>query len=152
MHPANTGKDKSNKNAVIKIAHRYKLILFMEKLLVLILKILVMKLIAPAIEEKPAICKLKILRSTAPPEWANSALKGGYKVHPVPTPDSTIEEASNSNKDTGNNQKLKLFNLGKAMSGTPNMMGTNQLPKAPTNIGITIKNIIIKACAVTITL
>jgi len=38
------------------------------------------------------------------------------------------------------------------MSGTPNIKGTNQLPKEPIKIGITIKKIIIKACAVTITL
>jgi len=56
------------------------------------------------------------------------------------------------NKETGSNQKLKLFNLGKAMSGTPNIIGTNQFPKAPIITGITIKKIIIKACAVTITL
>lgn len=111
-----------------------------------------MKFIAPAIEDIPAKCKLKILKSTAEPEWANSALKGGYSVHPVPTPDSTIEDDNNKNNDTGNNQKLRLFNLGKAMSGTPTIIGTNQLPKAPSKIGITMKNIIIKACAVTITL
>ena len=37
-----------------------------------------------------------------------------------------------------NNQKLILFNLGKAMSGAPIMSGTNQLPNAPTVAGITI--------------
>jgi hypothetical protein len=31
------------------------------------------------------------------------------------------------------------------MSGTPTIIGMNQLPKAPISIGITIKNIIIKA-------
>jgi hypothetical protein len=36
-----------------------------------------MKFKAPAIEDTPAKCKLKILKSTATPEWANSALKGG---------------------------------------------------------------------------
>jgi len=98
------------------------------------------------------MCKLKILKSTAPPECTNSLLKGGYSVHPVPTPDSTIEDNNNKSIETGNNQKLKLFNLGKAISGTPNIIGTNQFPKAPIKIGITIKNIIINACAVTITL
>jgi hypothetical protein len=32
------------------------------------LKIVVIKFIAPAIEEKPAQCKLKIAKSTDPPE------------------------------------------------------------------------------------
>jgi hypothetical protein len=61
-------------------------------------------------------------------------------------------EHNNNNNDGGNNQKLKLFNLGKAISAAPNIKGTNQLPKPPIIAGITIKNIIIKACAVTITL
>jgi hypothetical protein len=33
-------------------------------------KIVTMKLIAPKIEETPAICRLKIAASTEPPEWA----------------------------------------------------------------------------------
>jgi len=36
-----------------------------------------MKFIAPAIEEIPAICKLKIAKSTAHPECAKIELKGG---------------------------------------------------------------------------
>jgi hypothetical protein len=38
------------------------------------------------------------------------------------------------------------------MSGAPIKTGTNQLPKPPIKIGITMKKIIIKACAVTTTL
>lgn len=38
------------------------------------------------------------------------------------------------------------------MSGAPTSSGTNQLPKPPISAGITIKNIITKAWAVTITL
>jgi hypothetical protein len=45
-----------------------------------------------------------------------------------------------------------LFNRGKAMSGEPIISGTSQLPKQPIKIGITMKKIIIKAWAVTITL
>jgi hypothetical protein len=45
-----------------------------------------------------------------------------------------------------------LFNLGKAISGLPNIKGINQLPQPPIIIGITIKKIIIKPCAVTTTL
>jgi hypothetical protein len=41
---------------------------------------------------------------------------------------------------------------GKAISGAHNIEGNIQLPKPPINIGITIKKIITKACAVTITL
>ena len=45
-----------------------------------------------------------------------------------------------------------LFNRGKAISGAPINIGTNQLPKPPIKTGITIKKIIKKACAVTTTL
>ena len=52
-----------------------------------ILKIVVIKLIAPKIEEAPAKCKLKIAKSTEPPECACIPLSGGYTVQPVPAPD-----------------------------------------------------------------
>jgi len=61
-------------------------------------------------------------------------------------------DSTNNNKAGGNNQKLMLFRRGNAISGAPIKIGTNQLPKPPINIGITIKNIIMKACAVTMTL
>jgi hypothetical protein len=51
-------------------------------------------------------------------------------------------DANNNNNDGGNNQKLILFILGNAMSGAPIIKGTNQLPKPPINVGITIKKII----------
>ena len=61
-------------------------------------------------------------------------------------------EQNNKKKEGGNNQKLILFNLGNAISGAPIITGTNQLPKPPIKIGITMKKIINKACAVIITL
>ena len=70
----------------------------------------------------------------------------------VPAPDSTIEENNKKVKAGGKSQKLMLFNRGKAMSGAPIIIGTNQLPKPPIIVGITKKKIIMKACAVTITL
>jgi len=41
---------------------------------------------------------------------------------------------------------------GKAISGAPIMMGTNQLPKPPIIAGMTMKKIMISPCAVTNTL
>jgi hypothetical protein len=108
-----------------------------------------MKLIAPSKEETPAICKLKIAKSTPAP---SVTAKGGYTVQPVPAPLSTVVDNNNNKNDGGNNQKLKLFNLGKLISGAPINKGTNQLPKPPIIAGITIKKIIIKACPVIITL
>ncbi len=71
--------------------------------------------------------------------------KGGYTVQPVPAPCSTNAEPNNKVKAGGNNQKLRLFNLGKAMSGAPIYKGTNQFPKPPIITGITRKKIITKA-------
>ena len=64
----------------------------------------------------------------------------------------TREELTNIRSAGGRSQKLILFNRGKAISGAPSISGTNQLPNPPIRKGITKKKIIIKACAVTITL
>ena len=45
-------------------------------------------------------------------------------------------------------QKLMLFIRGNAMSGAPIIKGTNQLPKPPIIAGITMKNTMIRPCAV----
>lgn len=63
-----------------------------------------------------------------------------------------MEEASRSKNEGGKSQKLMLFIRGNAMSGAPIIRGTNQLPKPPIMIGITMKKIITNAWAVTITL
>lgn len=63
-----------------------------------------------------------------------------------------MEEANRRRKDGGSSQKLMLFIRGNAMSGAPIMRGTNQFPNPPIMIGITMKKIITKAWAVTITL
>ena len=97
--------------------------------------IVTIKLTAPRIEDTPATCKLKIAKSTEPPECACMPAKGGYTVHPVPTPASTRDEDNNKINAGGNNQKLKLFNLGKAISGAPICIGTNQFAK-PTKAGM----------------
>lgn len=117
-----------------------------------ILIIVVIKLIAPKIEEIPARWREKMVKSTDAPACARLPDKGGYTVHPVPAPASTPEEANNRRKEGGSSQKLMLFIRGKAISGAPIIRGINQLPKPPIMIGITIKKIITKACAVTITL
>ena len=70
----------------------------------------------------------------------------------MPAPASTVEEASKRRKEGGSSQKLMLFMRGKAMSGAPIMRGTSQFPNPPIMIGMTMKKIITKACAVTITL
>ena len=75
--PAKTGKDNNNKKAVIKTAHTIR----GNRCIVIpgarMLKIVVIKLIAPKIEEAPLTCKLKIAKSTDGPECACTELNGG---------------------------------------------------------------------------
>src|ERR1043165_7179609 len=52
--------------------------------------------------------------------------------------------------DGTSSQKLMLLRRGKAMSGAPIMIGTNQLPKPPIIAGMTMKNTMIRPCAVMI--
>jgi hypothetical protein len=104
-------------------------------------------LIEPKIEEAPAICILKIAKSTDGLEWLIMLLNGGYRVQPVPAPSKNVDPI-NRNSDHGNNQKLKLFKRGKAISGAPINTGTIQFPNPPIRNGITKKKIIIKPCDV----
>jgi len=75
--PANTGNDKINKKAVIKTAHTNKGNLCIVSPGALILNIVVIKLTVPKIDDIPAKCKLKIAKSTDPPEWKPILAKGG---------------------------------------------------------------------------
>ena len=75
--PAKTGKERSRRTAVIKIDQANKgscsnFILFGR-----ILIIVVIKLIAPIIDEIPAKCNLKISKSTEGLLWKEMEDKGG---------------------------------------------------------------------------
>ena len=121
------------------------------------LKIVVMKLIAPRIDEAPARCSAKITKSIAGPGWPTLPESGGYITQPPPkpfmpgAPSMKAEMQSRANED-GSSQNEMLFIRGKAMSGAPIMIGTNQLPKPPMSAGMTIKKIMIRPCEVMITL
>ena len=75
--PANTGSVSNNKIAVIKIAHPNKGNLCKDIPGALIFNTVVIKLIAPNKEETPAKCKLKIAKSTDPPECDCIPANGG---------------------------------------------------------------------------
>lgn len=152
MPAARTGSDRSNKTAVMRTDHTNRGVWYCERAGGFMLMAVVMKLIAPRIEDTPARWREKMARSTEAPAWAKLPAKGGYTVQPVPAPASTVEEARRSRNDGGNSQKLMLFMRGNAMSGAPIMSGTSQFPNPPIIIGITMKKIITKAWAVTITL
>jgi len=62
------------------------------------------------------------------------------------------DESASKDNDGGKSQKLILFIRGKAISGAVIIRGTSQFPNPPIIMGITIKKIITKAWAVTITL
>lgn len=75
--PASTGRDNNNKNAVINTDHTNKGKRWNVKPRARIFMMVTIKLIAPKIEEAPAMCKLKIAKSTAGPECACIPLNGG---------------------------------------------------------------------------
>lgn len=75
--PARTGNERSNKIAVINTAHTNRGNLWNVIPGALILIIVVIKFKAPKIDEIPAKCKLKIAKSTEPPEWKSIEANGG---------------------------------------------------------------------------
>lgn len=142
---ARTGRDSKRRTAVISTDHTNRGVWYWEMAGGFILIIVVIKLMAPRIEETPARCREKIVKSTDAPAWAKLPARGGYTVHPVPAPASTPEEARRSRKEGGSSQKLMLFIRGNAMSGAPIISGISQFPNPPIMIGITIKKIITNA-------
>lgn len=152
MPAARTGRERRSSTAVIKTDQTNKGVLYWDIAGGFILIQVVMKLIAPRIEEIPAKWREKIVRSTDAPACAKFAAKGGYTVQPVPAPASMAEEASSRSNDGGRSQKLMLFIRGNAISGAPIIRGTNQFPNPPIITGITMKKIITNAWAVTSTL
>lgn len=75
--PARTGKDRRRRIAVIFTDHTNKGIRSNRSPFDRILITVVIKLIAPRIEEIPAKCKEKIARSTEGPAWARFLDRGG---------------------------------------------------------------------------
>lgn len=77
MAPAKTGRDKSSKTTVILAAHTNKGIRSKRRPFHRIFATVVIKLIAPRIDEIPAKWREKIARSTDGPAWAIFLAKGG---------------------------------------------------------------------------
>lgn len=150
--PANTGRDNNSKIAVTNTDHANKGIRSKSIPNTRKLPNVLIKFTAPRIELTPAKCNEKIAKSTEPPAWAIFLESGGYTVHPVPAPLSTNDLDKSIINAGIKNQNLILFIRGNAISAAPSINGTNQLPNPPIRIGITIKKIIINACAVTTTL
>lgn len=150
--PARTGSDSNNRIIVNIIAQINSGIRSNSIPLDRILMMVEIKLIALIIDEIPARCKEKMARSVDGPLCIILLARGGYTVHPVPTPFSTSLDSSRRSIDGINSQNLRLLRRGNAMSGAPSISGRSQFPNPPINTGITKKKIIINACAVIITL
>ena len=69
MAPARTGTTSNSKNVVTRIDHTNSGILCSVMPGARMLKIVVMKLMAPRIEDAPARCSERIAMSTAMPGW-----------------------------------------------------------------------------------
>lgn len=149
MAPARTGSDRRRRITVMVTAQTNSGIRSSCMPCHRILITVVMKLMAPKIEDAPARCREKIARSTDGPAWAILDARGGYTVHPVPAPFSTAAEEISNRREGGSSQNLMLFSRGKAISGAPSINGRSQFPKPPMKIGITKKKIIKNAWAVT---
>ena len=121
------------------------------------LKMVVMKLMAPRIEDAPDRWIDRMTRSTAGPGCAavaNRADRASSRRHGRATPGApgTNMDRTNRRSETTSSQNEMLFMRGKAMSGAPIMIGTNQLPKPPISAGMMTKKIMTSPCALTTTL
>lgn len=77
MPAASTGSDRRSRTAVIRTAHTNRGVWYCEIAGGFILIIVVIKLIAPRIEEIPARWREKIVRSTDAPACARLPASGG---------------------------------------------------------------------------
>lgn len=143
--PAKTGKLNNNNQVVHKILQLNKL---KEIKLLLEEKKVTIKFIEETRDLTPATWRLKIKKSTLF-SGSPKVEKGGYKVHPVPGKTFWKKDNKINLKAGNNNQKLKFFKRGKAISGILQWIGIIQFPKPPTVMGITKKKIINNACKVT---
>jgi len=75
--PASTGRDSSNRTAVITTDHTNSGTRSIVSPGIRMLITVVMKFTAPKIEDTPARCSEKMDRSTDPPAWAIALDKGG---------------------------------------------------------------------------
>lgn len=117
--PANIGRDSRSSITVTRMEMQKRLTFLPFIAHGLIVRMVLIKLMAPRMEESPARWRLNIVKSTFFRLWPRRSERGGYKVHPAPTRSSNIKAFSRAIKDGGRSQKLTLLSLGKAISGQP---------------------------------
>src|SRR5665811_2298786 len=118
MAPASTGSDNSSRNTVTRIDHTNSGILCSVMPGARMLKMVVMKLMAPRIEDAPARWIAKIAKSMAGP-GVPLVESGAYIVQPPATPlvpggPGMNKEVTSSVKAAATSQKEMLFRRGKA--------------------------------------
>ncbi len=156
MAPARTGSDSSRRKAVTSTDQANRGMRCSVMPGARMLKMVVMKLMAPRIDEAPARWKDRMTRSMAGPGEPVFDDMGGYMVQPPakpfwpsPGPEGVRIDTHSRQNEAISSQNEILFRRGKAMSGEPIISGTNQLPKPPIIAGMTMKKIMMTAWAVT---
>ena len=157
MAPARTGSDSTSRKAVTSTDQANSGILCSVMPGARMLKMVVMKLIAPRIDDAPARCSERMTKSIAGPGVPTFDENGGYMTQPPPKPfmpgePSMKAEMISRENEAGSSQNEMLFMRGNAMSGAPIMIGMNQLPKPPISAGMTMKKIMISPWLVMMTL
>ncbi len=112
----------------------------------------VLKLMAPKMEDTPARCREKMARSTEAPAWLGCLLGAGiwfilFRLQLLLW--RTLGAVGRTEEVV---QKPMLFMRGNAMSGAPIIRGTSQFPNPSIIMVITVKKILTKAWAVMMTL
>ena len=74
---ARTGKERSSRMAVMRTDHTNRVVWYCDSAGGFMLMMVVIKLMAPRMEETPAKCNEKMARSTDAPAWARLPAKGG---------------------------------------------------------------------------
>src|SRR3569623_3438025 len=110
--PARTGSDSSSRKALTSTDQTKSGILCKVMPGARMLKMVVMKLIAPRIDDAPARCSERIAKSTAGPGWPEVD-SGAYSVQPAPTPlppgsPSMKDEITSSANEAGRSQNETL--------------------------------------------
>ena len=77
-------------------------------------------------------------------------LKGGQEVHPLAAVPVGRQNDNTTTLPRNMAQNESIFNLGKAVSGTPIWVGIIKFPNAPIKKGVMIKKIISVWCIINI--
>src|SRR3954465_12151062 len=114
--PASTGSASSSRNPVTRLDQTNNGILCKVMPGARMLKIVVMKLMAPRIDEAPARCSDRMAKSTAGPGCPEDD-SGAYLAQPAPTPlapgsPSTKVDSNSSANEAGSSQNEMLFMRG----------------------------------------